>query len=606
MRGGTKMRKKGFTLIELLTVVVILGIVITLAVPILRNLTYNNAEKEYQYLQKEVHEAAKLYAKNYRGELQNENASCFNIPYETLLKEGLIEEEGVTCTGNVILEKRSNSGYNYKYYLTCKDETGEIIHQSEAIPLSCKGFSGKFKLDYSLYKDGETGQIPYTEGEWARYIYGEYNASSPYNYPIEKIEYSIDFLNWHPMTNQKQTYTNYNGNIFARAVDTGGNTSEAIRHLVRGDSLGPNFVLNSNENEIKENNTIAISIGNVVDAGVGVDLGGNIYSYDGVNWEKNPSRDFALGSEGTIYVKDKLGNIKTQSMQIIKACNGGGGNATESDILEGKTAWVNGEKIVGTMPNNGSINQVLYPGQSYKIPMGYHNGNGKITVSSLSSNTSATATKEQILINKTGWVNGEKVIGTMPNASKGNQTLSSGDTHTIGAGYHDGNETIRVKTLAEQTVGDATADNLPEGVVAWVNGERIVGNGADLAAWYQKGYEDGKKKCTANLTSMKAYFRMIRSGIQYQYLIFTVDTSKYTKLQIGNVSKVTVDSYKITMDCKGAENRVIQGAANQTIDISAYNTITFTIEIRKNATLNTIYLGEPNYPRINISHMLFE
>lgn len=59
---------------------------------------------------------------------------------------------------------------------------------------------------------------------------------------------------------------------------------------------------------------------------------------------------------------------------------GGSGNASASDLLSGKTASVDAGDIVGTMVNRGAINQTITTqnGQS-TIPMGYHNGTGKVT-----------------------------------------------------------------------------------------------------------------------------------------------------------------------------------------------------------------------------------
>ena len=51
-------------------------------------------------------------------------------------------------------------------------------------------------------------------------------------------------------------------------------------------------------------------------------------------------------------------------------------------------------------------------GEGYTIPEGYHNGPGKITANSLTSQTSATATSANILKGKTVWVNGSKITGT--------------------------------------------------------------------------------------------------------------------------------------------------------------------------------------------------
>jgi hypothetical protein len=57
---------------------------------------------------------------------------------------------------------------------------------------------------------------------------------------------------------------------------------------------------------------------------------------------------------------------------------------------------------------------VLGPGGSYTIPKGYHNGNGKVTAASLAASTSGTAAAAHIASGKTAWVNGSQVTGTMP------------------------------------------------------------------------------------------------------------------------------------------------------------------------------------------------
>ena len=46
--------------------------------------------------------------------------------------------------------------------------------------------------------------------------------------------------------------------------------------------------------------------------------------------------------------------------------------ALASDLLVNKTAYVDNKKIVGTMPNNGTINKDLTQDmQTYQIPSGY-------------------------------------------------------------------------------------------------------------------------------------------------------------------------------------------------------------------------------------------
>lgn len=58
-------------------------------------------------------------------------------------------------------------------------------------------------------------------------------------------------------------------------------------------------------------------------------------------------------------------------------------NATASEILATKTAYVNGQKVTGTMPNNGAVAGTIDDLQTpYTIPAGYHDGSGTVDVDS--------------------------------------------------------------------------------------------------------------------------------------------------------------------------------------------------------------------------------
>lgn len=57
--------------------------------------------------------------------------------------------------------------------------------------------------------------------------------------------------------------------------------------------------------------------------------------------------------------------------------------ASASDILSGSTAYVNGSKVTGTMTNRGSVTGTISTkSQEYTIPTGYHDGGGKVSISS--------------------------------------------------------------------------------------------------------------------------------------------------------------------------------------------------------------------------------
>lgn len=57
--------------------------------------------------------------------------------------------------------------------------------------------------------------------------------------------------------------------------------------------------------------------------------------------------------------------------------------AAGAEILSGKTAYVNGVKITGEMKNNGAVSGVISrKADSYTVPIGYHDGAGKVAISS--------------------------------------------------------------------------------------------------------------------------------------------------------------------------------------------------------------------------------
>lgn len=143
-------------------------------------------------------------------------------------------------------------------------------------------------------------------------------------------------------------------------------------------------------------------------------------------------------------------------MGVATTLRSGGGTDTSDAtasaeyILVGYTGYVNDQLIVGTMPDNEAVDVHLNCGESYKIPAGYHNGKGKVTVNDLASQTDATATAAQILSPTTCWVKGVKITGTMPNNGAISYSLPINGTYKIPAGYHNGEGRV-TQTLQTQS-----------------------------------------------------------------------------------------------------------------------------------------------------------
>ena len=56
--------------------------------------------------------------------------------------------------------------------------------------------------------------------------------------------------------------------------------------------------------------------------------------------------------------------------------------AVAAEILATKTAYKNGSKLTGSMPNNGAVaGSISAKAEQYTVPQGYHDGSGKVSIS---------------------------------------------------------------------------------------------------------------------------------------------------------------------------------------------------------------------------------
>lgn len=71
--------------------------------------------------------------------------------------------------------------------------------------------------------------------------------------------------------------------------------------------------------------------------------------------------------------------------------------ATKDQILDGATAYVNGELVEGTMANNGAVSKTLAVGAvKYTVPEGYHDGTGVVQIVTETKNVTPTKSVQSI------------------------------------------------------------------------------------------------------------------------------------------------------------------------------------------------------------------
>ena len=57
--------------------------------------------------------------------------------------------------------------------------------------------------------------------------------------------------------------------------------------------------------------------------------------------------------------------------------------ASAAEILKGKTAYNKGNKVTGTMVNNGAVSGTISnKDEEYTVPQGFHDGSGKVSINS--------------------------------------------------------------------------------------------------------------------------------------------------------------------------------------------------------------------------------
>lgn len=123
------------------------------------------------------------------------------------------------------------------------------------------------------------------------------------------------------------------------------------------------------------------------------------------------------------------------------------GNATAVDVVAGKTFTSSaGLKVTGSMADNGAVTKTLDSSTtSYTVPAGYHNGSGKVNIST-ETKTATPTTGSQTVTPSSGKVLSKVTVNAIPS-----QYVDTSDA-------------------------TATADDIAKGKTAYVNGIKVTGS----------------------------------------------------------------------------------------------------------------------------------
>lgn len=111
-------------------------------------------------------------------------------------------------------------------------------------------------------------------------------------------------------------------------------------------------------------------------------------------------------------------------------------NANASEILSGKTAYKNGQKITGTMPNRGAQTSVIEDVDDViSIQSGYHDGSGSVSIDSTEQAKIVAGNIKSgvVILGVTGTYDGSELIkavagsGTPSNVAQTILPSSAGD-----------------------------------------------------------------------------------------------------------------------------------------------------------------------------------
>ncbi len=187
-------------------------------------------------------------------------------------------------------------------------------------------------------------------------------------------------------------------------------------------------------------------------------------------------------------------------------------------------------------------------GKGYYVRVKAYDKNEKyaeVTSDVITLNNIMTATEADVLETKTFLTeDGTLKTGTMKNNNGMDAKLGAGDTKEIPAGYTSGG-TITVKTLKEQTPGDATKGDILNGKKAWVEGTQLTGSMPN---------KSGQTVTTSTVTTSEDYTQLTIPEAGYYSTNSKIQTLSSNVSSVSEIAKGDINfssgDKKIKLDFK--------------------------------------------------------